>query len=93
MSDLTATMRDRLTNKPEFDMEEAVNFAEIILGDFLRVDRAQGRGSVTEARRLNLARCFLKLKYPFLCCGQAKSAEQMCAACPMKEWREPETVG
>lgn len=83
-------MKDRLQNDTPVDMEDAVLFAEGILEDSQRCAPQGGARSVPEMRRTNLARAFLRLKFPFQCCGKAlgklADEDRMCKRCPMKPY-------
>jgi hypothetical protein len=85
---MNPTVFDRMMNGDACDVEDAVAFAESILEDDRRAsDLIGGPKSIPAQRRLNLARAFLKLKYPFLCCGEGRvdpSADGRCALCPMR---------
>lgn len=89
---LTPTLRDRLRNGPlEIDEADAVAYAETIIDAHL----SAGEGvwmSEPARRELNMVRAFMKLKFPILCCGQAKIADNLdhrCDGCEMRAWDVP----
>lgn len=69
----------------EVDEDDAVAFAEAIHESWKQVSPEGGVQSIPAQRQANLARAFLKLKFPFQCCGR-KSPEPECEDCPMKPW-------
>jgi hypothetical protein len=66
------------------DLDDAVAFAEGHLKDSRRIEYLSSI-SVPSRRWLNLALCFLNLKYPFQCCGaKNETADTRCVDCPMR---------
>jgi hypothetical protein len=66
------------------DPKDAGEFADTVLECAQLVEK-WGTFSASSRRSLNLALCYLDMKYPFMCCGKSgKDADSRCQDCPMR---------